>query len=567
MKINCIDKDLREILTSGFYEIPRFQRAYSWDKENVEDFWNDAIVNSGADYFIGSIVVYKSGESTFNIVDGQQRMTTITLLLAALREALKESELEKLARGVQEFIERKDVNYDDRFVLKTETSYPYLQEFIQKYDEPEVDPEIGKEERTLQAAHDLLSQKVRGVVDSINSDPSKSATKKANEIKKRLIAIRDSILKLKVIFIDVDDEDDAYLIFETLNTRGKNLEVSDLVKNHLLYLLRRKNKGVDTPRDKWTKMLEIFEASSADLRMSTFLHHYWLSHYEYLPEKKLFKELRKKVKKADALRFLDGIVRHSRLYREIHETSFRKWTKQEKQIADSLDALNLFRVRQQVPMVLSTLSAYDGKKLKLKAVKDILRSIENFHFAFTAVTSQRSSGGISFMYALHARTLLSGTEAKRTKTLQELKGKLRERRPSFDEFLALFRELAYSVEYTKEKKLVQYVLAKLDAHNQSGAKIDYSQMTIEHIASQSRARSGTLSWETVGSIGNLILVDEQLNGKLADKSFPQKQALLKKASGIWVDKRITGAKKWGAKEIEARTVELAKLAYDKVWKL
>jgi uncharacterized protein with ParB-like and HNH nuclease domain len=567
MKINCIDKDISEILNTGYFEIPRFQREYSWDKENVEDFWNDAIVNSGPEYFIGSMVVYKSGTDTYKVVDGQQRMTTITLLLAALREALKSLEHDALAHGVQEFIERKDVNYQPRFVLKTETSYPYLQEFIQKYEEPEVEPTIGQEEEALSRAFDLLQNKIDGTVEAIQLDPSKTERSKSNAIKKRLAEIRDCALRLKVIFINVDNEDDAYLIFETLNTRGKNLTVSDLVKNHLLYLLRQKNQGVDIPRDKWTSMLESFDASSADLKMSTFLHHYWLARYEYVTEKKLFKEIKKKVKKPQATNFLEGIVSCARTYREIHEPQFRKWKKEELAISNSLQALNLFRVRQQVPMVLAILSAYDSKKLTLRSAKDVLLAIENFHFSFTAVTSQRSSGGISFMYAHHARKLESGTASERATTLKELKKKLRERRPSFDEFLALFRELRYSDQYTKEKKLIQYILSKLDRHHRSGVALDYTQMTIEHVASQSLARKSQVPWDTVGSIGNLMLVDDVLNNKLGDKDFGQKKPILKRATSVWVDKTITSSSAWRAKEIEARTVELAKLAYEKVWKL
>lgn len=58
MKIESHDRSIGDLLTSGYYVIPRFQRPYSWDSENVAEFWNDTIVNESADYFIGSMVVY-----------------------------------------------------------------------------------------------------------------------------------------------------------------------------------------------------------------------------------------------------------------------------------------------------------------------------------------------------------------------------------------------------------------------------------------------------------------------------------------------------------------------------
>ena len=64
MKIESTDKDVRAILQSGYYRIPRFQRPYSWEKEHVTDFWNDVIVESEDDYFIGSMVVYRQEKAT-----------------------------------------------------------------------------------------------------------------------------------------------------------------------------------------------------------------------------------------------------------------------------------------------------------------------------------------------------------------------------------------------------------------------------------------------------------------------------------------------------------------------
>src|ERR1022692_3892575 len=111
MKIRSIDKDIKDILESGFYRIPRFQRPYSWDRDNIEDFWTDVVVNADADYFIGSMVVFKPQNSdTAGVVDGQQRLTTITMILAALRNALKENNLADLAGGIHNLIERKDIN-------------------------------------------------------------------------------------------------------------------------------------------------------------------------------------------------------------------------------------------------------------------------------------------------------------------------------------------------------------------------------------------------------------------------------------------------------------------------
>ncbi len=116
MEIKTKDLTIKNLLEQGFYKIPRFQRPYSWDRENVDEFWNDVVVSDDSDYFIGSFVLYrdKSDPDLYFIVDGQQRLTTITVLLAAVRDALHELGQTPLASGVQKLIEREFLRWSKK---------------------------------------------------------------------------------------------------------------------------------------------------------------------------------------------------------------------------------------------------------------------------------------------------------------------------------------------------------------------------------------------------------------------------------------------------------------------
>ena len=570
MKIRSIDKDVKDILESGFYRIPRFQRPYSWDRDNIEDFWTDVVINADSDYFIGSMVVFKPQHSdTAGVVDGQQRLTTITMILAALRNCLKENNLANMAGGIHNLIERRDINNKAQYVLQTETSYPYLQDHIQNDGLPQTTPVVGDEELALKACFDFITTSIRDTVKGIRQDKTAKARDIDAKVQDALTRIRDKVLGLKVIYIDLDNEDDAYLIFETLNTRGKDLTPSDLVKSHLTKLLKPTNKNVDHAKDSWNKLVEIIEESQADLGVSNYLHHYWLSRHEYVTAKGLYKDFKRKVTKANAKEVMDSLVRDARTYREINEPVYRKWKKNEQQIRESLDALNLFRLKQPLPMVLAVMHGFDAGDLKQKQVEDILESIENFHFIFTAITSQRSSGGISFMYALHARKLLAAADASaRAKVLNDLKAKLGGIAPGYAEFEPSFLDLRFSRSFTKQKKLIQYVLAKIDrTMSGNGVVLDYSQMSIEHLAAQSPAAAGSLSDVDVASIGNLLLVEKNFNGSaLANKPFGPKKALLQK-SKVFLDPIIENATDWTQVEIAKRAKWLATNAFQKVWKI
>jgi len=243
------------------------------------------------------------------------------------------------------------------------------------------------EEQNLQNAFGQISGLVGGVIDSYNLDTSQSEEKRNDRLRRRLIQIRDALLELKVIFVKLDHEDDAYIIFETLNTRGKDLSLTDLVKNHVNKHLKTRSASVDQTKVKWEKLLEMIEGSPRDLETDTFIHHFWLSRHDYLSAKTLFKTLKRKITKSEAKSFLDALVSDASLYRMIHEVNFGKWIKEELRVREGLDALQLFRVQQQTPCVLSLMRAYKAKAIKKKHIENAVIAIEKFHFLFTAVTS------------------------------------------------------------------------------------------------------------------------------------------------------------------------------------
>ncbi len=143
-------------------------------------------------------------------------------------------------------------------------------------------------------------------------------------------------------------------------------------------------------------------------------------------------------------------------------------------------------------MLLALVRCYGRKDIKLAALKRTVKAIEDFHFAFTAVASQPSSGGISSMYALHARELsAAGTPEKRKAVNDELIEKLRAKRPPREVFIAGFNELRASELYTHHKGLVTYVLRRFHGEH-IGIPPEPEAMTIEHVANQGKAADPVL---------------------------------------------------------------------------
>jgi len=127
--------------------------------------------------------------------------------------------------------------------------------------------------------------------------------------------MRDNLLGLRIIWVELSNEDEAYVVFETLNSRGKDLEVADLLKNLLLNKLRGSgNTAADGPRESWMRMRLQFEESEVNIDVNRFILHWWLSNRAYVAQKKLFRAIKAKSEQETKLKTPWRSSRQMRLF-------------------------------------------------------------------------------------------------------------------------------------------------------------------------------------------------------------------------------------------------------------
>ncbi|WP_315095406.1 DUF262 domain-containing HNH endonuclease family protein [uncultured Cellulomonas sp.] len=552
-------RDVKDVLKSDYYEIPRFQRPYAWGPEHLDEFWTDVVADNDEGYFIGPMVSYKMRRDTFAIVDGQQRITTLTLILCAIRDRFVSCGRTDLADGVTKYIERTDDDNIAHFVLRSEPAGTFLSSQVQVRPAArmEVAP-ANEDQQNIRRAFTEINSRLSGDLGTVPDE----GLADDHEFIIRLKAVRDRILGLQVIWIVLDSEDDAYVIFETLNSRGRDLEVADLLKNYILNRMPAENGDLDTPGILWRDMRATLANQGGDVNANTFILHWWLSRYKYVSERKLFRTMKlEKLGGLTASSAATSLLLDAQLYSRIANPDSWKSIHSEFAVRNSLIALNTFGVRQPRPFLLALFRAYSERRITFKRLRSTLRAIESYHFITTAVVGASSTGGQSQMYAAHAREVSKAiTSDAAYKAIDELIGKLRGSVSQRETFITEFTTgLRFSETESKDKRLVQYVLRSLHDASRAPYAIDHSKCNIEHIAPQKIGRP----W--VGAIGNLIWIETGLNSQLGSADFRTKREILAPFAEAYGLGAILANEAWGASQVQARSRRLAEIAYDEVW--
>jgi Protein of unknown function DUF262 len=238
---------IASVLSSGEYKVPIYQRSYAWSDGQVEDFWRDlrnALEGDEPDYFLGTLVLTlpSEEETRHTIIDGQQRLATTSLMLAAIRDEWESRGEEKQAKACDGYLSTFDRHEGEdvpRLMLNEEDDDFFRQLVIERSSPT---PRRDSHER-LKGAYELLAT-------SITKDVADHGERAESRLKKwqDFMDVRALVTTVKV-----PTEADAFVIFETLNARGARLTVGDLLKN---YLFMKAGNRLDAVK-------ELFESESS----------------------------------------------------------------------------------------------------------------------------------------------------------------------------------------------------------------------------------------------------------------------------------------------------------------
>lgn len=289
-------KSIRELFTAQLYEIPKNQRKYVWTTEHWDDLFSDIeyAAANGIDHFIGSIVLCKelngqNGLSRFTIIDGQQRIFTLTLFLAAILLVMKRNNRENDYYGTEKYL----FATDDRNQMHPVFASSYhlgLGRLVQAIKDANFAAE-GLAADVLLNTTIIDKQKdmpIRNAFAYFEGKVQSYLTEHKNDMQS-VLTLRDTILNIKYVRIEASTTEDSYTIFEILNARGQSLADHELLKNYIMRYTPSAS-DIDIIKQEWDTM-----EKNIGISIDKYLSHY-LTH-KYQITKSLAKDLYKAAKK------------------------------------------------------------------------------------------------------------------------------------------------------------------------------------------------------------------------------------------------------------------------------
>jgi hypothetical protein len=541
-------------LKERFLGVPIFQRSYSWGKDEVTEYWNDlsaAFQDSGGEYFLGTIVLTYKDETTSTVIDGQQRLATTAILLAAIRDELLARGDSGRATAVQNaYLSQSDVVSGaivPKLTLNSEDSNFFENRIIQNNATP--GPSKPSHELII-AAYGFFRLQLKKVADD-------AGTAWAQRLGQWTVFL---LTKARAAVMEVSSDADAFLIFETLNDRGADLTIADLLKNYVFG--RAGAAKLDAVRDGWMQVLGALEITAENKLFTTFLRHYWSSLHGAVRERELYKSIKERVATATQVSdFIANLHDAAVIYAAILNSNNDYWDELGTTVRGYLDNLLRLELEQNRPLLLAALAYFttDEKKKLLKAL--VSWSVRGL------VVGGIGGGTAEKAYCSAAVKIRTGA----IKTTGEVLAEISSIVPSDDDFRS-----AFAIARVPKANIARYFLCALEEGKKGTAEPEFvpnsneEQVNLEHVLPK---RASAADWgasfngderkEYLHRLGNLALLQKGPNGKIGNKPFSVKKPQLA-LSAFELTKSIGAEANWTKETIAKRQAALADLAV-KVW--
>lgn len=499
------------------FKIPSFQRDYSWEEWQWEDLWLDMVdvYENQWVHYMWAIVIQSKIDDFFDVIDWQQRLTTLSIFIISIIQFLKylvenNIEVEKNNERAEilrrNFIWDKDASsltYSSKLFLNENNDHFYQSNLV-NFKKPIW--KLTGSQKLIWWCYEYFFNKI---VEYFNNDWEKATIFFEKNISKKLMFIQ----------IKVEDDLSAYTVFETLNSRWVELTTTDLLKNFLFSQVASSPNDLEYIKKEWNDIINIFWDDWLK-RFPTFLRYYINSKYDLVSEKWLFKFVKNKIiKKENVIELLNELKWNSVLYVALDNSNDDFWKeypnhlKLEKYIKE----LELFWVSTVKTLLLSWF-----RNFSIDDFEKILKIATVISFRYNVIW-WKDPKVMEIEYNKIAKKIENKEITKIKDIFEFLKSKLY---IEDNEFKDIFKNKKIKI---SKRKLIKYILVNIDNNIVSGNRFyETDNWTIEHILPE----NPSVDWADnfpeniresfIERLWNYILLENNLNKNCENKNFSWK---------------------------------------------
>ncbi|MGC1305660.1 MAG: DUF262 domain-containing HNH endonuclease family protein [Phormidesmis sp.] len=553
------------LISNGrIYRVPTYQRDYSWKQDNWEDLWLD-IVNSHQtknSHYMGAIVLKGTQEDDFlTIIDGQQRLATLSVLAIAIIDkinSLVKRDINPVDNQDRQSILRRtflgdkdpgSLRYSSKLFLN-ENNDDFYQGNLVNLRHPRSLRSLRKSNQLLWKAFEYYSEQLENLTEIIEDGAS-------------LAEFLTETIARKLLFIQINVEDDinAYVIFETLNSRGVELSATDLLKNYLFSQFKGPDDLVAAQRE-WQEITRTVGME----KFPEFLKYFLSMTRRRVRSNQLFKLTKNQVQNAEqAFRLLEQLNELSELYVALGNPNDNFWLDFPNfiQIRACIDELNLFKAKQVYPALFAAYQAFGDQTFDAQTFEKLLKLLAVVSFRYTVVGGLNPND-LETQYNMLANQI----SARRIKTPRAAFGLISSALYVKDEKFSQDFSLL-SPASKQKKRLTKYILGKLEK-DESGFDPKEDSFTVEHILPQNPDETWRQSFpesqidEAIYRLGNMTPLEPSLNSKIGIEPYEEKRKSYQKS--VYQITQNVQAEEWTMSSIVRRQERMAKRAVH-IWRV
>lgn len=523
------------------YVIPVYQRNYTWKKKHVnrliQDI-NDLLIGKTQSHFIGSIVYIITSEvfnqREWSIVDGQQRLTTIFLLLYAIRDILERNgDIQKAQALRTQYLENVNAQGDYKLRLK-----PLVNNDSEFKKIVEKDKDNYDKSTLIYQNYSIMYKQVEEWLKNYSIEE-----------------IIDAINKLYVVYIQLDKDDNAQQIFESINSTGETLKASDLIRN---YILMNKTDQVQTKyfKNYWTVIEQNLDNDAGKLE-EFFRFYITIKNFDLVNKNDLYEQFiefwNKETAKQTEELVLNEIVAYSKCYNQLYLGGTVLGAEK------VISVLKKIKSNMPAPLLMEMLMWYNNELISIEQLSDCIKLVNSYLIRRHMCDLNTSS--ITRLFPVILKSIVKTCNGKYDNVEDVLKFYLVNHNKNKSSYMPTDAEVK---DYLSKKNA--YVLSHTRTffeivEMESPIEINFKNLTVEHVMPQ----TSTEYWlkccgvnpdqyeNLVNLIGNLTLADKGTNSKIGNQDFETKKIELEKVGKINLSKDIPDKKVWTKDEIKNRT--------------